>query len=163
MTTANITAETLRQLLEYCPETGHFFRRIRAGRSGVGVIAGTIESNGYVRIEISGRPYRAHRLAFLYMTDAWPLNEVDHIDGNKTNNRWSNLRDVTDSVNLQNRKRATRRNKLGVLGVYFCKGKYLAGININGKRKHLGTFPTAEEAHLAYLDAKRMHHEGNTL
>lgn len=159
--------ERLRQLLQYDPDSGQFIRLTshhsnRAWRAGTS--AGYLHPNGYVLISIDNTNYVAHRLARFYVTGEWPAGQVDHVDGNRANNRWANLRDVPASVNSQNRRRAARHNKTGFLGV--CKhkdGRFQAGIEVNGQSKHLGLFDTAEEAHTAYVAAKRQLHEGNTL
>jgi hypothetical protein len=99
------------------------------------------------------------------MTGLWPQNDIDHRDGDKKNNRFSNLRDVTTQVNIQNQRRATKANKSGLLGAAFNRrlGKYVSGIGVAGRTVYLGVFETAIEAHEAYLKAKRQLHEGNTL
>lgn len=131
-----------------------------------GARAGAISSaKGYLKIGIDGERYWAHRLAFFWMTGEWPKHHVDHIDGDGGNNAWGNLRDVTRSVNMQNRKRATKDSLTGILGVTFNRRrqKWVAQIALNNTSKGLGYFETADAAHLAYLKAKRQHHQGNTL
>jgi len=92
------------------------------------------------------------------MTGTWPQNEIDHIDGNKSNNRFRNLRDVTRSANNQNRRRPDRGNKSGFLGVKCHRKSFVARIRIDGKQIHLGVFSTAIDAHRAYIKAKRNLH-----
>lgn len=110
-----------------------------------------------------GRCYKAHRLAFLSMTGEWPTGEVDHMDGDRLNNRFGNLRDVSHAVNLQNRRNATSRSESGILGVQKNWNKWYAVITTNGQSKNLGGYATPEEASAVYLQAKRRLHEGNTL
>ena len=162
-----ITQENLTELLEYNPNTGGFTwlkrpneyaRFIHAGDK-----AGGPNSAGYIHIRVFGRKYKAHRLAFLYMTGEFPAGEVDHINGIKGDNRWQNLRDITRRGNKENIKRPYSTNRLGLLGVTEHKGKYRAQICIAGVRKALGTYTTPEAAHNAYIAAKREHHAGNTL
>jgi hypothetical protein len=95
----------------------------------------------------------------------WPEGVMDHINGNRADNRWCNLRMVDYSINNQNKRRATSRNSLGILGVspVAKNGKFLAQIKYGGKQRRLGEFATPELAQAAYLAAKRQHHEGNTL
>jgi hypothetical protein len=103
------------------------------------------------------------RLAWFYTTGAWPKDQIDHIDGNKSNNRFANLREATPSQNTQNQRRAMRTNKLGILGVILARGKFRAQIWFDGKNKFLGYFATAEAAHAAYLAAKRKFHPTCTI
>ena len=157
--------EDLRKSLDYNPETGEFRWKIAAGRVRAGSLAGCVQPNGRLYIRFQGKRYQAHRLAWLLTHGEWPDEMIDHLDGNPLNNRISNLRDVSRSVNNQNQRKAQSRNSTGFLGVSFHKrtGKFQAQITLNGKDKHLGYFPTAELAHAAYLAAKREIHEGCTI
>jgi hypothetical protein len=157
-----ITQEELKQLVHYNPETGAFYRYENAGRgrgkSGglVGVNAST--SDGYTEVRLSGRKYRGHRLAWLYMKGGWPSQQIDHIDGNRSNNAFKNLRLVTNAQNTQNVVRARSRSKSGLLGVTKARDKWAAKIMANGRLMHLGTYETKEEAHAAYLAKKKAVH-----
>lgn len=162
----SLTAERLRELMRYDPETGIFTNRVtRGSRAQKGAVAGSPDSDGYLQIRIAGKNRKAHRLAVLYMTGRWPDELVDHWDGCTANNRWKNIRCATPAVNSQNMRRARSDSKTKLLGASFDakRNKYLAQILIGGVKKNLGRFETAELAHAAYLDAKRKHHEGNTL
>jgi hypothetical protein len=162
---SNLSRERLAQLFSYDPETGHFIRLPGGSyRPKGGDVAGCIKSD-YVVIRVDGVLYRAHRLAFLYMTGAWPENEVDHLNGIKSDNRWKNLRDVTLAENRQNQIRARKNSKTGLLGAHFDtnRNQFKAEICISGKNRNLGYFDTAADAHAAYLKAKRENHTGNTL
>jgi hypothetical protein len=100
--------------------------------------------------------YRAHRLAMLYVNKQWPDDMVDHINGIKHDNRFSNLRIVNRSGNAQNQRRARAGNQSGVLGAQkHGKSGWRSTIVINGEATRLGTFRSPEEAHHAYLAAKR--------
>jgi len=163
MTDPIVTAERLRYLFDYDPTTGLFTRLIKlSNRGALGTRVGARCNTAWV-IRIDGRRYLAHRLAWLWMTGKWPENEIDHIDGNGINNRWVNLRDVTHLVNQQNRHTAHKQSRLGVLGVVKAGNRYVAHINHHGRSYHLGQFSTAEEAHAAYLEAKRKLHDGCTI
>ena len=159
-----LTQHRLRKLLSYCPQTGIFRWRpaaqvptkpsVRANE-----IAGYIR-NGYWMVGVDGREYRAHRLAVLYMTGEWPSKLVDHEDTNKLNNRWSNLRQATNSQNQQNLTAARRSSKSGHLGVtwYTPTSKWLARITVDGTIHHLGYHSKIEQAVAAYADAKKRLH-----
>lgn len=160
---APLTAGRLRELLHYNPDTGAFGRLARSRNVRVLSDIGHAHGSGYVVICVDGIHYHAHRLAWLYVFGEWPANEIDHIDGMRSNNRIANLRDVTKSVNQQNLRGAKRHNKSGYLGVKKKGGIYQARIKINGKEVHLGCHRTPQLASEAYLKAKREMHEGNTL
>lgn len=160
-----LTQDRLKAVLDYNPETGVFvWKEWRGGKAHAGTAAGRL-SRGYVGIGVDGRRYRAHRLAWLYVTGEWPADEIDHINGAKADNRWVNLRQADRSINNQNRVRAHRNNTTGVLGVRPMLGttRFFASIRIRGRSIHLGTFDTTEQAHAAYLDAKRREHAGCTI
>ena len=108
--------------------------------------------NGYRKIKFEGKQYLSHRVAWLLYHGRWPIGDIDHIDGNPSNNQILNLRDVSHSKNLQNRKSATSKNKTGFLGVVKRKNKFAAHIHRNGKQIYLGLFLTAELAHQAYKE-----------
>lgn len=169
MAVADLTVPVLRFLLHYDPESGVFTWRISRQGSGAkpGKIAGAIGKNGYIYIGVERARWLAHRLAFFYMTGSVP-SLVDHVDGVKTNNRWSNLRAATRQMNAQNTRRPHRANSSGFLGVSWSSvnkaNPWLAQIKPSGKStKNLGFFATPEEAHAAYLEAKRRLHEGCTI
>lgn len=153
-----ISRKELKKHLNYNPDTGIFTWKIRKGRQGPGDIAGTLTSNGYISICI-GKIYRhlsAHRIAFLYMTGSIP-EFVDHIDRNKSNNKWSNLRKATKSQNSGNTN-IMSTNTSGYKGVSYRKtGKrikrWYAQIRIKDKPTFLGYFLTKEEAAVAYDNA----------
>ena len=158
----NVRPEELRGLLRYDQETGLLTWRVRVSNSvRAGTVAGTVDKKGYTVIGIARRYYKAHRLAWLYMTGSWPEDQIDHADGDKSNNRWFNLRAATASTNKAN-SRAYRRNQSGFKGVHRLRHKgqmsgWRAQIRVNYQLIHLGTFDTAEAAHAAYADAARKH------
>jgi hypothetical protein len=146
MDISDLTAEQVRELFRYDPETGDFYRLNPAGRSPVGIVPPCINGEGYRRISILGRLHSAHRIAWLYMTGSWPQNWVDHINGDRTDNRWSNLRDVTPRRNALNRKRSNSNNLTGVRGVFFCSGRFRVQLKLDGTKRSLGSYVTLEEA-----------------
>lgn len=154
-----ITQERLKQLLRYDPETGHFTWRVNRGPRRAGERAGNVTVIEAVGVD--GTLYPAHRLAWLYMTGEKP-NEIDHKNGNNNDNRWENLRDGTHAQNCQNRRRALTAT--GLLGVYPCaSGRFFSTIRVEGKPLYLGSFDTKEDAHAAYVSAKRQRHEFCTI
>lgn len=157
-----LSHQRLCELLTYDPETGLFTWRRGAL---AGQPAGSRTSDGYLRIGVDRARYKAHRLAWFYYHQSWPLHEIDHVDGIRTNNAISNLRDIRHSSNAQNKRKAQANNATGLLGVYFSRKerKYRSRILVNGKRQCLGFFASPEAAHAAYLKAKRLHHEGCTI
>ena len=163
MTKPILTIERLRGLLNYAPETGVFTWIVHASQMHIGDIAGSVNGSGYLQIDIDGQKYKAHRLAWLYATGAWPTAQIDHVNGQRDDNRISNLRDVSRSVNIQNLRKARSDNKSGLLGVSANGNRWQAQINVGGKKRQIGTFATPELAHAAYLDAKRELHVGCTI
>jgi len=158
-----LTFEKVRQMFIFDEITGLFTRRIKTGRgTHVGQEVGSWDMHGYKTVRIEKASYKLHRLAWLYVYGYWPDGDVDHINGVRHDNRFSNLRAVSRQTNLQNQRRATSQNKsTGILGVYMARlGNFYAAISVNNKKKHLGTFPTIEDAKQAYLEAKRRVHPG---
>lgn len=159
----DLKAERVRKLLDYDPLTGIFrWRDMPQGRrSLIGEVAGFPGNNGHWRIQIDGRTYQAHRVAWLYMTGVMPVEEVDHENLKRSDNRWENLRLATHAQNMSNTS-ARATNTSGFKGVSLFKqsGKWKAQIQSEGKGYHLGLFDTPEAAHAAYVEAaNRLHGE----
>lgn len=159
----------LSELFYYDPDAGALVRKITRGCSAVGQsVGGKRSANGYRRVQVDGVMYWVHRLIWMICTgeDPGDLN-IDHIDGDKSNNKISNLRLSNKSENGQNRKQANRNSTTGIIGVYLVKNKnsekYASKIKVNRKSINLGTFDTKEAAIEAYLSAKRKIHQFNTL
>ena len=165
MSNSDLTTDRLREVLAYEPETGVFkmlvstAQRVRPGTTI------SVKMGQYGRVQIDGTRYKLHRLAFLYMTGEWPKYSVDHINGEPSDNRFANLRDVPHATNVQNKRKAFSNSKSHMLGVYQAKrtGRWLASIRHNGSTIHVGSFATPEEAHAAYLKKKRQLHSGCTI
>lgn len=160
-----LTQERLKQALNYSAETGVFvWHSPNTNRLRVGAIAGT-EAGGYRQIRVDYVIYKAHRLAWFYVYGVWPQNHIDHINGDPSDNRIVNLRDVTNAENGQNIRRAHHDSRSGLLGASWDKRKriWVAQICTNGKRRTIGGYATAEQAHEAYLKAKREVHAACTL
>lgn len=163
MTKPALTAERVRELLHYDPETGVFTWRVSGrGPAKVGSIAGTIHtSKGYRNIWVGGN-YKAHRLAWLYVHGVWPEGQIDHINHIKDDNRIANLREVTNGQNMQNRphQRNSPSGFKGVLG-RTRSGRWPAKIAANGKQYWLGMFDSPEQAYAAYCEAAARLHTHN--
>ena len=170
MDRAELTAEIVRQLLDYDPATGIFRWRYREGgypqwnARFAGKIAGSITKLTwtdcqYVTIRLLGKPYMAHCLAWLHVTGEWCDRDIDHKDGDGTRNAWSNLRPATKAQNLQNRGK-NKNNTSGYKGVWYSKSKrrWCAEITADGLRKRLGWFATPEAAAGAYARAAEQLH-----
>lgn len=160
MPKTNLTAEQLRELLHYDPETGIFVWRSKVSWGiKIGDIAGTIEKSGYKVITFKKSLYKAHRLAWLYIHDKWPKDQIDHANGIRNDNRLVNLREATRAENAQNAGSRKGRDKAsrGTSYKEDCN-KWQAEIQVSGCRKYLGIFDTQEEAHKAYVAAKLVHH-----
>lgn len=167
-----LTQAELHEALLYEPETGLFRWRYRPGKNGRifdGMIAGAKSDSARVQIRVKGRIYKAHRLAWLYVYGYMPKDgvQIDHINGDASDNRIANLRLATASENLQNTG-LFAHNKTGYRGVSFHKqtGKYRARIKLNQREKALGLFETPEEAYsarraaeLAMFTHSKLHHE----
>lgn len=164
MAKADLTAQRLRELLHYDPETGVLTRAVSTScRARAGAVAGCINASGYRQIGFNKTLFYAHRLVWLYVHGEWPKGHIDHIDGDKTNNRLNNLRDASGFVNSQNRRCASSNSAHGFLGVTKNKRRWSARIFANGTQIHLGTFDSPEEASATYVAAKRIEHGGCTI
>lgn len=166
MAKADLSAQRLREILDYDPETDTWTRVHSPMRPDlVGKTADAVTDKGYRSIKIGPKRYLGHRLVWLWHTGSLPPGHIDHIDGNRLNNRIENLREASRAVNAQNQRSAHRNNKSGYAGVHLVpeRGKYMAKLSLGGRRHFLGYFNTAEEAYGAYLAAKRRLHEGCTI
>ena len=159
-----VTAEEVRRLLAYDPDTGIFVWKVDRGIVRAGDIAGRTQKIGrteYVYITVSIRQYRAHRLAWLYVHGEWPRHLIDHINGIGSDNRICNLREATNAQNMQAPNvRLMSNNKSGHAGVTFHKDRqeWRATICVQQKRIFIGRFDTMEAAAEARAKAKKIHH-----
>ena len=147
-----LTQTKLKELLNYCPETGIFtWKVITSNRARLDCPAGNLTSHGYIRISVLGNVYYAHRLAWLYVHGEFPKNEIDHINRVTTDNRIDNIRLATHNQNLRNLSKK-KNNKSGYIGVSWAKRehKWEAYCTHKGKRYSLGYFNTAENASNTY-------------
>ena len=149
------------ELVDYDKETGSFMWKVyRGGKAKAGTQAGSVRPDGYHAICIDLRSYKSSRLAWMIVTGEDPVEfDIDHINGDSSDNRFCNLRLATDHQNCANRKKRSD-NKSGFKGVYQMGNKWAAQITAQNKRKHIGVFDTPEIAHAAYLNyASVMHGE----
>jgi len=148
-------ARTVRELLDYDPDTGIFRWKVNVGdKMRAGSRAGTGHTRGYWRITINYKRYYAHRIAWLYVHGVMPTLHIDHIDGDTSNNRIANLRQATRSQNLGN-ARLHKDSTSGFKGVswHIGLGKWIANIQRDNRSEFLGSYDSAEEAHSAYTEA----------
>lgn len=158
--TTELTAARLRELLDYDKASGLFRWRvdhrfcgfIRAGR-----IAGGLNSDGHMRIQIDGVTHLAHRLAWLHVMGEWPADEIDHENRVRSDNRWLNLRPATNEQQRRNSSRQSN-NTSGFKGVSKDRNGWRARIFVGGRNRGLGTFDTPELAHEMYSLAAAMIH-----
>lgn len=171
-----LTADVLREVVTYDRSTGSlvWLHDVRGGFNNsvlmrrAGTEAGTPRKDGRVVVRINGKTYLRYRLVWLYENGVWPDGEIDHIDGDCSNDVISNLRVVSRRVNQENLRNA-QKNKLScnLLGVHTnprnATSPWRALITVNGVTRYLGVFKTPEAAHRAYVEAKRAMHEGCTI
>lgn len=151
-----LTAERVQELLTYEPDTGLFrWKKPASNRMKPGQQAGSPNNLGYIYITVDGRKHRAHRLAWLVIHGQMPSQEIDHINGDRADNRASNLRLADRASNMLNQRGPRAGNQTGVAGVKAtASGRYIARFGGGGRLRHLGTFDTAVEAAAAYEAAK---------
>lgn len=142
-----LTQERLKELLDYDPDTGLFVRKVVRGGQKAGAVAGSVYNHGYVLVYVDRRRYYAHRLAFLFIEGSFPPEQVDHINHDKADNRWENLRPVTRQEN-QRHTSMNSNNTSGVAGVYWHKNKnkWVPKIWVDSKCIHLGCTSDKDEA-----------------
>lgn len=153
----DLTVFKLKELLRYNPETGLFKWIIETSWVSIGEVADCKRKDGYAQIHIEGKRKLSHRLAFLYMTNRWPEEEIDHINGIRDDNRWVNLREADRYDNTRNA--IVKANSfIGAKGVFKAGKKWGARIRINCAETYLGVFDTIEEANEAYSKAAKEHY-----
>lgn len=153
--------DTLHEFLDYSIVSGQFYWKVDRGNqfAKVGAKAGYAHNSGYVIIEIEGKQYLAHRLAWLYLTGRWPPAEIDHINRARTCNGWINLREALGFENCQN-VGIRSNNKSGYMGVDWHKAskKWRARIVLKGKSIVVGYFDDVTVAAAERVKAKAEYH-----
>ena len=150
--------DQLKALLSYDPLTGVFiWRAANNRRIPAGSLAGCLNKQGYIRVDVLGKQYPAQRLAWLYVYGEWPPYQVDHINMNKADNRIENLRSAKPSENARN-KSIRSDNTSGFKGVHKMKNRWIARCKTEKERVYLGSFKTPEEAHSAYQQFAKANH-----
>lgn len=155
-----LTQDDVKTVLSYDSETGIFRWLIPNRKIKVGDVAGHKQSKGYLAIWLHGQKYLLHRIAFIYMTGGFPKNQVDHINRNKLDNSWANLRDVSGSANLMNTPETWAHSSSGQKGVtwYPRYQAWQAQIKVKGIMKYIGRFTSYPEAVAARKRAEIRYH-----
>lgn len=148
----------LKKVLRYDCDTGQFTWLVTTGKAIKGNAAGNLDADGYLRIKFGGKKHYAHRLAWFFMTGEMPNQLIDHVNGVRSDNKFSNLREATPGQNLGNSKASWSSSGLRGVSWHRKTGTWQAQIQIKGKNKHLGHFQRAEDAHAAYVKASKRHH-----
>jgi len=154
---AGLDKNYVSEILSYDRESGIFHWLVSRGSVKAGRVAGspqTSRGKTYIQIRIDKRFYKAHHLAWLFHHVEWPMFDLDHVDGDGTNNRIQNLRKCTMSQNKGNSRRY-KNNRSGHKGVFFRRGKWSVSIQKDRVRIHVGTFTDLEEAVAAYWRASK--------
>ena len=165
----SLSVERVREALDYDQATGVFTRKLRTAqrhqagdRADIQITSGPM--SGYRRIALDSMKVQAHRAAWLYVYGEWPEHHIDHINGDRGDNRIDNLRDVPNGINRQNMRKPTKLKKLSrYLGVTLHQGKWLARVQHQGRCYSAGSHDTEERAFEAYVNLKRKLHQGCTL
>ena len=148
---AQINVARLREVFHYDPKTGVLSRLSPRPKETPGAQVGHLSRSGYIVVGIDRRVCRAHRVCWALHTGAWPLYEIDHRNGVRSDNRWVNLRDVKRHVNMHNKPRSNV-SASGYQGVYpLPSGGFMSTFSFDKKRHYVGVFRTAEAAYDAYL------------
>jgi len=160
-----ISVDVLRSVLDYNQDTGSMkWSKYVGPNARIGADAGFVNPKGYVVIGFRGSQFFAHRIAWQMAHGECPEQEIDHINGNRQDNRIENLRLATRRVNCENQRKAHKNNATGLLGVTKERnGTFSSTIRHMGKTIHLGNWDTKHQAHEMYVLAKRRIHEGCTI
>jgi hypothetical protein len=160
-----MSLDRVRRFLHYDEATGVLSWKVNRGKARVGRNAGCEDGDGYIQVLIDRKRFLAHRLCWAISHDAWPILHIDHLNGDRKDNRLCNLRQVPIYGNNQNRHMRPSHSKSPYLGVFMERGRnrWRARIQVDGRKRSVGTFATAEDAHAAYLAAKATLHPYQTI
>jgi hypothetical protein len=156
-----LTHSELTTIFQYDPKTGFLYWNVPRPKIRVGAKAGYLHRKGYINLEINGKHYAAHRLVWFYVTGSMPTKQIDHINGDKSDNRFENLREASNGQNRANSKTTNKHGLKGVRRLPWMKDGdrcWQASIKHNKKVIYLGCYHTKEEAHAAYADAAARFH-----
>lgn len=154
-----LTYDLLKATLSYDKETGLFRKLTDGTKYKAGDVCGHRDNKGYICILLFGKIYKAHRLAWLYVHKRWPVDLIDHINGDPSDNRIDNLREVNNSKNMMNtKKHASCSSQYKGVCWYRASNKWTAQIVINGKKKRIGYFTSEKVAAYAYDIFALKHH-----
>lgn len=150
------TPAAMREAFDYNPETGQLMWKLWRGKPSAMRPAGSVHKDGYVYVKFQRQIMLVHRVAWVVQHGEWPALFIDHVNGDRTDNRLSNLRLATPLQSSRN-VAASKRSKTGVRGVSWDRHKrqYIAQAKIGDQYCRLGHFGTVEEARDAYLSATR--------
>lgn len=156
----SFSQKDLREKLKYDSETGLFYTLRKTARSAKGDVVSSVRKDGYRRVNVFGGKFLAHRLAWFYMFGVWPDSDIDHIDGDPSNNAFANLRVVTRSENIQNQRKVRRNSKTGINGICWDAARcaYRVQLKILGKVKCGGYFADIDDAVIALKALKAQWH-----
>ena len=154
--------DTIKHWVIYDPDTGVFYWKKKPSRRVMaGSVAGSLSRDlGYISMMLHKQSYLAHRMAFVYMNGRLPIGLVDHINGIRSDNRWINLREATNSINQQNKKQANTNSTTGSLGVTKSGKGFRAIVGFNNKNYYSPNYNTLVEASAAYFAMKKLLHKG---
>lgn len=155
-----LTAEEARRLFYYNPDTGSLTWKVTKGSVALaGQSPKSLGAHGYPRVFVNGKHYRQHRVIWLIVTGKWPEQYIDHINGERSDNRWCNLRAATQSENMHNSRKPVT-NTSGRKGAFWSKAsqKWMSQIKVNGRMVYLGLFASVDEAGDAYANAARRYY-----
>jgi hypothetical protein len=158
-----LSFDLAQSLFVYDGQTGLLQWRVKRGNRLPGQAVGTPDTHGHLRFKLNGLAYAVHRVCWLLGNGENAKGEVDHWNGERADNRKENLRDADRFLNAENRRRAHKNNRLGKLGVRPVGARFEARITVRKRQVSLGLFDTADQAHGAYLSAKREWHNGCTI